>query len=34
MSQKTRVSNNAVGGASDFKIEAATTTVCRIGGDE
>jgi hypothetical protein len=32
MTQKTRVSSNAVGGASDFKIEAASTAVFRIGG--
>jgi hypothetical protein len=33
MSQKTRVVSNAVVGASDFKIEAASIKVCRVGGD-
>jgi hypothetical protein len=32
MSQKARVF--AVVGASDFKIEAASIEVCRVGGDE
>jgi len=33
MPQKTRVFSNAVVGASDFEIEAASIKVCRVGGD-